>query len=381
MRPFFNQHTHTSLSLYRGLGSDLKLHDWLEQFIWPLEKEFCNEEMVYLGTLLSLCEMIKSGTGAACVMDFHTKAVAKAFTDVGVRGIIGEALFTSSTPSCSSPDEVFDYILSIKEISENQDLITPIVAIHAPFTSSPELYARAHEFASMNHLQATSHVAETEWEVSWSLKKYKKSPVALLESTGIFEGDFVLIHGVHLSTDDMEILGRYSIPVIHNPHSNMMLGSGVCPVPELLSRNICVGLGTDSAASNNNLSMLRELQSMSRLHKVINNDASVLDAETAIRIASKAGHEIYPSGINEIVLDSKADLMIVDLSGIHNQPDYDVARTLAYSACNHDIKSLIVNGKLLMEDKKLLTLDESLIIKEAMSFSKRVKEFLIDKGL
>ena len=209
------------------------------------------------------------------------------------------------------------------------------------------------------------------------MDKFGKTPVELLENAGIFEDEFVLVHGVHLINNDIEILSRNEIPVIHNPHSNMILGSGICPVPELLRKGVKVGIGTDSAASNNNLSMLREMQTAARLHKVSQLNASELPADQVLKMATSIGYSNYgKSEIGKLKKGWKADLQIIDLTKVHNTPYSNVASALAYSAHPEDINTLIVNGELIMEDRNLLTLDLPLIMKEVRKTAEKISKFM-----
>lgn len=380
MPPFYNQHTHPSLSLYRGLGVDMTLKDWLEKIIWPLEKQFCSPEMVQLGTELSILEMIRSGTGSVATMDFYTNSVGQVFENAGMRAFLGEAIFSTKTPSCESPEDGFKYIETLMDTYSGSNLIHIYLAIHAPFTSTPELFKQASERAKDWDLITTSHIAETKYECAWSQKTFGKTPVELIESTGILDTDFILVHGVHLTNSDINILKKHNIPVIHNPHSNMMLGSGVCRVPELIEMNINVGLGTDSAASNNNLSMLREMQTAAKLHKVIGKDASVLPGKQALAMATSKGYEIYRhKRLGQISEGWKADLQILDLNKTHNIPSYDLISSIVYSSHSEDVTGLIVNGRILMKDQQVLSLDEKGILEKCRIKGLEIAEFISKK--
>ncbi len=371
--PFFNQHTHLSLSLYRGLGTDLRLHDWLQRVIWPLEKAYCNPENVYLGALLSLVEMIKNGTGTLADMDFHSLAIGKAVSESGLRAFLGEGLFDEATPSAKTPSDTFEYSANLISRYADDELISVYLTPHAPFSCSPELYEKTGEKARKWNIPVCSHVSETQQEVENIRTKYGISPVELLERTGVLDDHFIAVHGIHLNEKDIEILVRKKVSVIHNPHSNMVLGSGVCPVPQLISCGVKVGLGTDSAASNNHLSMLRELQTACRIHKGYNHDPEILLSRKLLEMATLSGHEIYRMKFSgKLKQGFKADFQIIDLSSIHNQPVIDPVISLVNSMHNRDIMTLVVNGQLIMEDREVLTLDEKLIIKEAMKFGKKV---------
>jgi len=373
--PFFNQHTHLSPSLYRGLGTDLRLHDWLTKVIWPLEKEYSNPENVYLGAVLSLIEMIKSGTGTLANMDFHSDSAGKALSHAGIRGLIGEGLFDEATPSSKQADETFEYTEKLIQNYKNNDLITIYLAPHAPFSCTPELYEKTGELARKWNIPVGTHLCETIQEVEKIRSQYGLSPVELLDRTGVFDDHLIAYHGIHVDEEDIEILARKDVSVVHNPHSNMALGSGVCPVQKLLSKGIKVGLGTDSAASNNHLSMLRELQTAYLIHKGVNRDPSLLPARKVFTMAAAAGYEIYRmEGLGRLAQGFKADFMIIDLNSSHNLPLIDPFGSIVSSAHCNDVQTLVVEGKIIMEDRKVLTLDEDLMLKEARKFGDRVRK-------
>ncbi len=379
--PFFNQHTHPSLSVYRGIGVDLALNDWLENAMWPLEKRFSNPENVYLGTMLSLIEMIHGGTGAATNMDYHNLAVGNAYKEAGLRALLGEAIFSTETPSCKTPEETFDYNRALVKQFEESDLINIILSVHAPYTSTSELYKKTAQLAQELGLMTTSHVAESMREVEWAKREFGISPVELVESSGIFSTRFVLIHGVHLNENDISILQTNNIPVIHNPHSNMVLGSGVCQVPKLLQEGIVVGLGTDSAASNNSLSMMAEMQTMARIHKVFSGNASNLPATSALRMATRTGYEIYQiPKCGQLKTGYKADLQTISMNNFNNVPDPDPFSNLVYSSFSGDTRDLIVDGKLIMENGVIQTIDEEMILKECSKLSIEIQKFIETKN-
>lgn len=372
MPAFINGHTHLSLSLYRGLGSDLKLHDWLRQVIWPLEKKFCTPDNVYLGSCLSLLEMIKSGTGTLADMNFFAKNAAKAVDESGLRGFIGEALFSTPTPGIADPQDNLAVTADLAGRYRGHPMIHPYVVLHAPFTCSAELYTDASDFARVNGLKVCSHVAETQTEFDQILDRYKLTPVEWLDSLGVLNADFIAVHAIHLTDHDKQIMAERNVGIIHNPHSNMMLGSGICPVPELAERGIRVGLGTDSASSNNTLSMLFELQTAAKLHKLANFDAAILPARQALKMATSANAGIL--GLENITghLEKglSADLILIDPSTANMIPLHDPYAQIVYSMENRNIESLVVAGRLIMEKRKILTMDEDLILKEVNKWMK-----------
>jgi len=372
MPALINAHTHLSLSLYRGLGTDLKLHDWLRRVIWPLEKKFCTPENVYLGSCLSLLEMIKSGTGTLADMNFFANYAAKAIDDSGLRGFIGEALFSTPTPSIPDPQDGFNVTADLVNRYKVHPLVHPYVVLHAPFTCSDQLYKEATEHAKSWGIKVCSHVAETTTEVDQIRERYRLTPFEWLDSLGALNSDFIAVHAVHLTDHDKQILADRKVGVIHNPHSNMMLGSGICPVPALHTLGIRVGLGTDSASSNNSLSMLFELQTAAKLHKMSSLDPSILPARQVLNMATSVNAGILGlKGVTgHLAIGFSADLILIDTSSPNMIPLHDPYAQIVYSMENSDIESLIVAGRLIMEKRKILTMDEEVILKEVNNWMK-----------
>jgi 5-methylthioadenosine/S-adenosylhomocysteine deaminase len=369
---FINAHTHLSLSLYRGLGTDLKLHDWLRKIIWPLEKQFCTPDNAYLGNCLSLLEMIKSGTGTIADMNFFSKLAAKSIEESGLRGLIGEALFSSPTPSIADPQDGLNVTAELVANYKNHPMVHPYVVLHAPFTCSGELYQEASEKAKSWGVKVCGHVAETLTEIEQINERYKMTPFEWLDSLGVLNKDFIAIHAIHLSDHDKEIISERNVGIVHNPHSNMMLGSGICPVSELVIKGVRVGLGTDSASSNNSLSILSELQTAAKLHKLVSLDPSMMPAKQALRMATSVNADILGfSGITgHLETGYSADLILIDPSSPNMIPLYDPYAQIAYSMENQDIESLVSGGKLIMEKRKILMFDEEIILKEVNKWMK-----------
>jgi 5-methylthioadenosine/S-adenosylhomocysteine deaminase len=377
MPAFFNAHTHLSLSMYRGLGTDLHLHDWLSKVIWPLEKQFCNPDNVYLGSCLSLLEMIKSGTATLADMNFFSGHAAKAIDESGLRGFIGEALFSTSTPSIRDPLDGFNVASALNEKYAGHPMIHPYLVLHAPFTCSAELYRQAGLLGKKWGVKVCSHVSETRSEVDQIRSRYGKTPVAWLEETGVLDSDFIAIHMVHATDEDIDILAKCNAGVIHNPHSNMLLGSGISPVNKMIDKGIRVGLGTDSASSNNSLSILSELQTAARLHKVAAMDPSVLSARHALQMATSINADIFGlTGTTGTLAEGySADLLIINTNAANMLPVYDHYAQIVYSMENRNIESLVVNGSVVMEDRKILTLDEAVILREVEKWTKSVSVY------
>jgi 5-methylthioadenosine/S-adenosylhomocysteine deaminase len=377
-----NAHTHLSISLYRGIGSDLRLHDWLRKAIWPLEERYCNPENVYLGNCLSLLEMIKAGTGTIADMNFFAEYAAKAIIDSGLRGVLGEALFSTPTPSIHDPLDALDVTAGFISRYHDHPLVRPYVILHAPFTCSAELYERAAALAAEWDVMTCSHVAETQAEVQQIRERYGMTPVGWLDSLGVLDPRFIAIHAVHLTDDDKAILAKSGAGVVHNPHSNMMLGSGICDVPGLMKLGIQVGLGTDSASSNNSLSLINEMQTAAKLHKLTLKDSSVLAAHTVVRMATSVNADILGLGgtTGHLSEGMSADVAIVNLDSPNMIPLHDAYAQLVYSLENSDVESLVVAGRIIMENRRVLTLDEEIILKEVRKWVRTsgIRDFKTD---
>ena len=377
MPALINGHTHLSLSLYRGIGTDLRLYDWLQKVIWPLEKQFCTPENVRLGSLLSLLEIIKAGTGTLANVDYFSDHVAGAIEASGLRGFLGEALFSSPTPSIPDPDQGFDVIRSLAGRYRDHSMIKVYLVLHAPFTCSADLYAKAAHYGKAWGMRVCTHLAETRREVGQFMDQYGKSPVQWLEGTGVLNDNFIAIHAVHVTDEDIALMADRKVSVIHNPHSNMMLGSGVSPVPEMIKSGIRVGIGTDSASSNNSLSVLSELQTAAKLHKLDNLDPSLIPAKEAIGMATQVNADILGLGgsLGRLMPGYSADMIIIDPDTPNMVPLHDIYAQIVYSMENRNIITSVVNGKVVMENRKILTLDEEIILKEVDSWMNRSSVF------
>ncbi|MFH0761213.1 MAG: amidohydrolase [Bacteroidota bacterium] len=377
MPAFINAHTHLSLSLYRGIGSDLELHDWLRKVIWPLERQFCTPDNVYLGSCLSLLEMIKSGTGTLADMNFFSGYAGKAIDESGLRGFLGEALFSTPTPSIADPNDGFNVLQSLAERYKDHPLIGTYLVVHAPFSCSAELYAQAALKGKEWGIKVCSHLAETQKEVQQIGTQYGLTPVQWVDSTGVIDKDFIAIHAVHLTPGDIDLLSERGAGIIHCPHSNMMLGSGVSPVPDLLDHGIRVGIGTDSSSSNNSLSILSELQTAAKLHKLDRLDPKSLPARQALHMATSVNADILGlSGVTgTLQKDYSADLILIDPDTPNMVPMHDHYSQIVYSMENRNIDTLVVHGQVIMENRKILTLDEELILKEVDKWMERSSVF------
>jgi len=363
---FFNCHSHAAMSVFRGLGNDLSLDEWLNGFIWPAERALINPATVYLGTMLSIIEMIRSGTGIFSDMYFFEEEVARACEEAGIRGIIGEGILDFPTPSHATPQEAMETARGLHRQFLNDPLVTVSVAVHAPYTCSPDIIRQAGELAEELDIPANVHLAETMTELSIIRERYDKTPVQYLYDLGFLSDRTVVHHSIHLTPDDRQLLKQTGTSVVTLPNSNMKLGSGACAVGELIRPGITVALGTDGPASNNNQSMVREIQQVARLERVISRDPASLPTRELIRIATINGAKAYrmERDLGSLECGKKADFQIINPDQPHWYPLYDPYNSIAYAMHSEDVESVIVDGKVVMRNRVMVNVDEQRILRE-----------------
>jgi 5-methylthioadenosine/S-adenosylhomocysteine deaminase len=363
MPTFFNSHNHAAMSIFRGLGNDMSLSSWLNDFIWPAEKEQINPATVYQGTMLSAIEMIRSGSGIFSDMYFFEEEVAKACEDIGIRGIIGEAILDFPTPSRGTPQEAMQFTRHLQDRFLGHPLISVSIAVHAPYTCAPEVIQQAGELAKELKISANIHLAETKSEVETIQERFGKTPVQHLFDLGFLSQSTVAHHSVHLTQEDRRLIAETGTSVVTLPNSNMKLGSGACAVAELISQGINVAIGTDGPASNNHQSLLREIQQLARLERVINFDPTRISARELIRISTINGAKAYhlDDQIGSLEIGKMADLQIINPDQPHWYPRYDVYNSIAYAMQSNDVESVIINGKPVMLNRILVNVDEQRI--------------------
>ena len=372
-----NAHTHAAMSLFRGLADDLPLMDWLNNYIFPVENKM-DADFVYTGTLLALAEMILSGTTTFCDMYLFEDEVAKAAQKAGVRCLVGEVLYDFPSPNYGPVTKGLEYTESLILKWKDDPIVSVAVEPHSLYTCSPELLADANALALKYRVPLIIHVAETLSEIDEVKEKYGKTPVAHLEALGLLGPRLIADHCVNLETSDVQTLASHGVKVVHNPESNMKLASGVAPVPELLSRGVTVGLGTDGCASNNNLDLFSEMDMAAKLHKVHTMDPTVMDAMSVLKMATIEGAKALGFGdiTGSLEKGKKADIIVIDTRKPHLTPLYNAASHLVYAAKGSDVRHSIINGKIVMEDRKLNTLDLEEIIARAREKSVQVRSWL-----
>jgi len=368
-----NGHTHAAMTLYRGLADDLPLMEWLNKYIFPLEKRI-NADFVYTGTLLACAEMIMSGTTTFCDMYIFAGDAALAAKAAGMRCIAGEVLYDFDSPSYGTSANGLRYTEFLIEKWQDDPLITIAVEPHAIFTCSPGLISASSKLALKYNVPLIVHLAETENELFQAKQIYAKGPVEHLCSLDILGPHLIAAHCVHVNDKDISLLSQNMVKVIHNPESNMKLASGIAPIPDMLSKGITVGLGTDGCASNNDLDLFSEMDTAAKLHKINNMDTTVMDALTVLRMATIEGAKALGIGniTGSLEKGKRADIIIIDINKPHLVPLYNPYSNLVYSAKGSDVSHTIINGRLIMAERRLLTMDMDDVIKKAVAKSKEI---------
>jgi len=354
-----NTHTHAPMTLFRGMADDLPLMTWLQEHIFPAEARSVNPEMVYWCAKLAAAEMILSGTTTVADGYFHEDRVAEAFVESGLRAVAAQGVIDFPAPGV--PDPVRNVEAALEFIEHWQDksaLVTPAVFCHSPYTCSPETLHRAKETARRKKVTFFVHVAETQSEVQQAKEQHRTTPLRYLDGLGILDKDTVCVHCVWLEAEEIEILARTGAGVSTCPQSNMKLGSGTAPLKEMLASGIPVGLGTDGCASNNRLDLFFEMDLCAKLHKVKDLDPTALPAQTVLRMVTLGGAEVLglENDTGSLTPGKEADLILLDIKQPHLQPFYH-PDLLVYGASGADVSTSIIGGRLVMHNRRVLTLD------------------------
>lgn len=372
-----NGHTHAAMSLFRGLADDLPLLDWLNDYIFPAESKM-DATFVRVGTLLACAEMIMSGTTTFCDMYLFEEEVASAAREAGMRCLVGEVLYDFPSPNYGPIERGFEYTESLIQKWQDDPLVSIAVEPHSLFTCSPDLLTTANKLALEYDVPLIIHVAETLTELAEVKKRYGKTPVGHLHSLGLLGPHLIADHCVHLNELDIKTMAKYGVKAIDNPESNMKLASGISPVPELLAQGVTVGLGTDGCASNNNLDLFGEMDMAAKIHKIQTMDPTVTDAVTVLRMATIEGAKALglKDTTGSLEVGKKADVIVIDTHKPHLTPMYNPYSHMVYAARGNDVSHSIIDGRIVMEDRRLLTLDVADIIEKSKEKSKKVREWV-----
>lgn len=370
-----NTHSHLAMTVLRGIADDLPLKQWLEEHIWPAEKEHVNRDVVRLGTELAAAEQLLAGVTTTTDMYFFGDEVCSVLADAGMRGVVAESLIGFATPRCATSDEMIEKQRDLIAAYCKHPLIVPSVAAHSPYSVSAKDLVREAELAEEFGVPMQIHLSETSWEVEQLLREKGMSPVAYLADLGVLSDRTVAAHCVHVSPEDIGLLAEFEAGVSHNPVSNLKLGSGISPVPALVAAGVKVGLGTDGAASNNTLNLLRDMQIAALLHKGTTGDPTVLPARAMIEMATVQGARVLglANRIGTLTEGREADLICVKVEGPHAAPMYDPLSHLVFAARATDVRHVVIRGRIIVRNRALQTLDLDRIESQVRELSETIR--------
>jgi 5-methylthioadenosine/S-adenosylhomocysteine deaminase len=374
-----NNHAHAAMSLFRGIADDLRLQEWLEKYIFPAEARNVSPEFVRWGTRLACLEMLLSGTTTYTDMYYFEDVVAEATREAGLRGVLGETIIGFPAPDAKTPADALRFAERYIQRFRNDPLIVPAVAPHALYTNSEETLRACRRLANRYGVPLLTHVSETRRERDDALAKWNKTPVAVLNSFGVFDGRTVAAHAVWVDDADLAILKARGVGVAHCPSSNMKLASGVAPVVKMLALGLSVGLGTDGpAGSNNDFDLMEEMDLAAKLQKVTSGDPQALPATQAVEMATILGARALglEKEIGSLENGKRADLITVRLDRPNAVPLYGVYSQMVYALKGCDIRDAMVNGRILLRDRQPLTLNAAEILAKAEEFGAKVRESL-----
>lgn len=378
-----NAHTHVPMTLVRGLADDLRLDVWLMGYMLPVERQFVSPEFVRLGTLIACAEQIRSGVTTFNDMYYFEDDIAQATADAGMRAVCGESIMKYPAPDAPSYDDSLAYAREFIKKWKGHPLIIPAIAPHAPYSTNPEIIRACVDLAKEFDVPLHIHISETAFEVENMRNEQGMPVIPYVKKLGLFEAKVIAAHCVHIDTGEIRTLQHANAGVSHNPSSNLKLASGFAPVAKMLAEGLNVGIGTDGPASNNDLDMFEEVRLASFVAKAASNDPTVLPAATTLTMATRLGARALHLGdiTGSLEPGKRADLILVDTNPLHNTPRFkrdpqNAYAQLVYASKSTDVTDVMVNGKWLMRDHKLLTIDEKQLIDQARELAVKIDAFL-----
>ncbi len=379
-----NAHTHVPMTLLRGLADDLRLDVWLQGYIWPVEREFVSPDFVRLGTQLACAELIRTGVTCFADMYYFEEKVAETTAEAGLRAVCGQTVLKFPTPDAVSFEDSLAAARGFIERWKGHTLITPAVSPHAYYTCTPEILRATASLAAEFDVPLHTHISETALEVENMRRDNGMPVVPYLKKQGLFDAKVLAAHCTHIDEGEMRTLLHAGAGVAHNPSSNLKLASGFAPVQKMLNLGLDVGIGTDGPASNNDLDMFEEVRLAAFVAKTVSNDPTALPAVTALRMATRLGARALHLGPITGTLEAgkRADLILVEISGLHNSPRFrrdadNIYAQLVYAGKCTDVTDVMVNGKWLMHNRELLTLDEKALKLFAQEYAQKIDIFLM----
>lgn len=376
---FVNGHTHVPMTLFRGLCNDVTLDDWLRKCIFPAEAKNVTEDFVRWGTRLAAAEQIRSGITTFADMYYFEDAIAEETKSAGMRGVLGETFIDFPAPDNKTNAAMLDYTEKFLKRWQGDPLIHAAAAPHSIYTCSKKTLEDSAALARKYHAPILIHVAEMKKELDDSLKQNGVTPVQYLDKIGVLGPDVIAAHCIFVNAGDMKTLAERQVGCVHNPSSNMMLASGVAPVVEERAAGIAVGLGTDGpAGSNNDLDLMEEMDLAAKLQKIAKMDPRALDAKSVVEMATIEGAKALhmEKAIGSLEVGKKADIILIGLDEPNAVPMYDIYSPLAYALKAGDVETVVIGGRVVMRDRKLLTLNEPEILAKAREYGKKVEASL-----
>jgi 5-methylthioadenosine/S-adenosylhomocysteine deaminase len=375
MPGLINTHTHAPMVMYRGLADDLALMEWLERYIFPAEAKTVAPAFVRVATRLAALEMIRSGTTTYADMYYFEEEIARATRDAGIRGVLGQTIIGFPAPDAKTPAEALARTRDFIAAWKTDPLITPAVAPHSMYLLDEAQLLACRDLAIEQGVPLLLHLAETEEETKTARDRYQASPTAFLERIGFWAPVTVAAHGVWLTDDDVAVIARRGVGISHNPESNMKLASGTAPVTKYLAAQVPVGLGTDGAASNNDLDMFEAMRQAALLHKLATGDPRAAPAAAVLEMATRGGARVLgmEKQIGSLEPGKRADLIVVGMRRPRQTPLYDPVSHLVYVTRGDDVETVIVHGKVVMRDRRVLTLKEAAVLADARRMANDVR--------
>jgi len=372
-----NTHTHAAMNLMRGIANDMPLMPWLADHIWPVENAHMTPEFVADGTDLAMAEMLRSGTTCFNDMYYFPDVVAERVEAVGMRACVGMIVIDFPTVWAANADEYLEKGLALRDAWRGHERISTMFAPHAPYTVSDEPLKKIRTYADEMDLRVHMHVHETAFEVGDAVDKHGQRPLARLQDLGLLTPNFLAVHMTQLTDDEIQRCARNGVHVLHSPESNLKLASGLCPVQKLIDAGVNVALGTDGAASNNDLDMLGEMRTAAFIGKIAADDATAVSADTALRMATVNGAEALglADHTGSIIPGKAADLCAIDLDAIETRPVFDPIAAVVYSASREQVTDTWVSGQQLLAERQLTTLDESDIAQRAEQWQNTLAQY------
>jgi len=373
-----NGHTHAAMVLFRGMADDLELMDWLQNYIFPMEGQFVDEEFIEIGAELACLEMVEGGTTTIVDMYFYPQTSGSVYERCGLRAILGAPMIDFPSPGFTGWDDSYAAGIDFIKNAHFSSRITPALAPHAPYTVSPDHLRDVVEVAGSLNAPIMMHLAEDQAEQTVIGERYGTTPVRHVASLGMLDTPMIAAHVVWPDEEEIAMLAKSKVGAIHNPTSNMKLGAGISPVPAMIAAGVKVGLGTDGAASNNDLDMWEEIRLAALLHKVAAHDPTAMPAEMALRLATSMGADAIGLGdqIGSLEVGKQADMIQIDMSAPRVQPLYDVLSHLVYVTKSTDVVTTIIDGQVVVENRHITTLDATRISERVTAKSDQIRAAL-----